>query len=259
MTHLIKRRGTAMFELTEKTAVITGASRGIGKAIAVKFASQGANIAFLHYMDEENAVATEKELNEMGIKAKGYECNVADFEASKAAVEQILEDFGEFHILVNNAGITRDMLLLKMGESDFDAVISVNLKGAFNMSKHVYQHFMKKRRGRIINISSIVGLTGNAGQVNYSSAKAGMIGMTKSIAKELGSRNVTVNAIAPGFIITAMTDQLSDEVKKEWCNKIPLRRGGTPEDIADVATFLASDMSSYVSGQVIQVDGGMNM
>ncbi len=248
-----------MFELTGKTAVITGASRGIGKAIAVKFASQGANIAFLHYMDEENAVATEKELNEMGIKAKGYECNVADFEASKAAVEQILEDFGEFHILVNNAGITRDMLLLKMGESDFDAVISVNLKGAFNMSKHVYQHFMKKRRGRIINISSIVGLTGNAGQVNYSSAKAGMIGMTKSIAKELGSRNVTVNAIAPGFIKTDMTDKMTEKAREAALEAVPMKRMGQVEDIANTALFLASDEASYITGEVIRIDGGLAM
>ena len=248
-----------MFELTGKTAVITGASRGIGKAIAVKFASQGANISFLHYMYEENAVATEKELNEMGIKAKGYECNVADFEASKAAVEQILEDFGEFHILVNNAGITRDMLLLKMGESDFDAVISVNLKGAFNMSKHVYQHFMKKRRGRIINISSIVGLTGNAGQVNYSSAKAGMIGMTKSIAKELGSRNVTVNAIAPGFIKTDMTDKMTEKAREAALEAVPMKRMGQVEDIANTALFLASDEASYITGEVIRIDGGLAM
>lgn len=259
MTHWSERQGTAMFELTGKTAVITGASRGIGKAIAMKFASQGANIAFLHYMDAENAAATEKELNEMGIKAKGYECNVADFEASKAAVEQILADFGEFHILVNNAGITRDMLMLKMGEADFDAVISVNLKGAFNMTKHVYQHFMKKRRGRIINISSIVGLTGNMGQVNYSSAKAGMIGMTKSVAKELGSRNITVNAIAPGFIKTDMTDKMTEKAKEATLEAIPMKRMGQVEDIANTALFLASDEAAYITGEVIRIDGGLAM
>ena len=248
-----------MFELTGKTAVITGASRGIGKEIALKFARQGANIAFLHYMDADNAAATEKELNEIGIKAKGYECNVADFEGCKAAFDQIIEDFGEVHILVNNAGIVRDMLMLQMKEADFDAVISVNLKGAFNMTKSVYQHFMKKRRGRIINISSIVGLTGNAGQANYASAKAGLIGLTKSVAKELGSRNVTANAIAPGFIKTDMTDGMPEQAREAALAAIPMKRMGTVDDIANTALFLASDEAAYITGEVIRVDGGMVM
>ncbi len=248
-----------MFELTGKTAVITGASRGIGKEIALKFARQGANIAFLHYMDADNAAATEKELNEIGIKAKGYECNVADFEGCKAAFDQIIEDFGEVHILVNNAGIVRDMLMLQMKEADFDAVISVNLKGAFNMTKSVYQHFMKKRRGRIINISSIVGLTGNAGQANYASAKAGLIGLTKSVAKELGSRNVTANAIAPGFIKTDMTDGMPEKAREAALAAIPMKRMGTVDDIANTALFLASDEAAYITGEVIRVDGGMVM
>ena len=248
-----------MFELTGKTAVITGASRGIGKEIALKFARQGANIAFLHYMDADNAAATEKELNEIGIKAKGYECNVADFEGCKAAFDQIIEDFGEVHILVNKAGIVRDMLMLQMKEADFDAVISVNLKGAFNMTKSVYQHFMKKRRGRIINISSIVGLTGNAGQANYASAKAGLIGLTKSVAKELGSRNVTANAIAPGFIKTDMTDGMPEKAREAALAAIPMKRMGTVDDIANTALFLASDEAAYITGEVIRVDGGMVM
>jgi 3-oxoacyl-[acyl-carrier protein] reductase len=246
-----------MFELTGKTAVITGASRGIGKEIALKFARQGANIAFLHYMDADNAAATEKELNEIGIKAKGYECNVADFEGCKAAFDQIIEDFGEVHILVNNAGIVRDMLMLQMKEADFDAVISVNLKGAFNMTKSVYQHFMKKRRGRIINISSIVGLTGNAGQANYASAKAGLIGLTKSVAKELGSRNVTANAIAPGFIKTDMTDGMPEKAREAALAAIPMKRMGTVDDIANTALFLASDEAAYITGEVININGGL--
>ncbi len=210
-------------------------------------------------MDADNAAATEKELNEIGIKAKGYECNVADFEGCKAAFDQIIEDFGEVHILVNNAGIVRDMLMLQMKEADFDAVISVNLKGAFNMTKSVYQHFMKKRRGRIINISSIVGLTGNAGQANYASAKAGLIGLTKSVAKELGSRNVTANAIAPGFIKTDMTDGMPEKAREAALAAIPMKRMGTVDDIANTALFLASDEAAYITGEVIRVDGGMVM
>ena len=254
---LSEYRGSSMFELTGKTAVITGASRGIGKCIAMKFASQGANIAFLHYGDGENAVQTEAELNALGIKAKGYECNVADFEAANALTQQILADFGEVHILVNNAGITRDKLILQMTEADFDAVISVNLKGAFNMTKALYQHFMRKRRGRIINISSIVGINGNAGQANYASAKAGMIGLTKSVAKELGSRNVTCNAIAPGFIKTDMTDAMTEQARAAALASIPMNRAGEVDDIANTALFLASDEASYVTGEVIRVDGGM--
>ncbi len=246
-----------MFELTGKTAVITGASRGIGKAIALKLAAQGANIAFCHLGDGEKAAETEQELAAKGIKAKAYECNVADFEASEQLMNEIIEEFGEVHILVNNAGIVRDTLMLSMKESDFDAVIAVNLKGTFNMTKAVYKHFMKKRRGRIINISSIVGITGNAGQSNYASAKAGIIGMTKSIAKELGSRNVTVNAIAPGFIRTDMTDGMPEKAREATLAAIPMKRAGEVEDIANTVAFLASDEASYITGEVIKVDGGL--
>ena len=250
-------RGKAMFELTGKTAIITGASRGIGKGIALKFAELGANIAFLHFNDGEKADETVKELEEKGVKVKAYNCNVADFEASKQVIDEIIAEFGEVHILVNNAGIVRDGLILSMKESDFDAVISVNLKGAFNMTKNIYQHFMKKRRGRIINISSIVGINGNAGQANYASAKAGLIGLTKSVAKELGSRGVTANAIAPGFIKTDMTDGMPEKAREAALAAIPMKRAGQVEDIANTAAFLASDEASYITGEVIRVDGGM--
>ncbi len=257
MTLFRERRGNSMLELTGKTAIITGASRGIGKAIAMKLASLGADIAFLHFMDSENAAKTEQELSALGVRAKGYECNVADFEATATAINQVIEDFGEVHILVNNAGIVRDNLILKMTEADFDAVLSVNLKGAFNMIKNLYPHFMKKRRGRIINIASIVGINGNAGQANYASAKAGMIGLTKSVAKELGARNVTVNAIAPGFIHTDMTDGMPEKAREAALAAIPLKRAGEVEDIANLAAFLASDEAAYITGEVIKVDGGM--
>lgn len=246
-----------MMELKGKTAIITGASRGIGKAIALKFASLGADIAFLHFNDDEKAEETTKELEALGVRVKAYNCNVADFEASKQVVDEVISEFGEVHILVNNAGIVRDALMLSMKESDFDAVISVNLKGTFNMTKNVYQHFMKKRRGRIINIASIVGINGNAGQSNYASAKAGIIAMTKSVAKELGSRNVTVNAIAPGFIRTDMTDGMPEKAREAALASIPLKRAGEVEDIANTAAFLASDLASYITGEVIKVDGGM--
>ena len=246
-----------MMELKGKTAIITGASRGIGKAIALKFASLGADIAFLHFNDDEKAEETTKELEALGVRVKAYNCNVADFEASKQVVDEVISEFGEVHILVNNAGIVRDALMLSMKESDFDAVISVNLKGTFNMTKNVYQHFMKKRRGRRINIASIVGINGNAGQSNYASAKAGIIAMTKSVAKELGSRNVTVNAIAPGFIRTDMTDGMPEKAREAALASIPLKRAGEVEDIANTAAFLASDLASYITGEVIKVDGGM--
>ena len=246
-----------MFDLSGKTAIITGASRGIGKGIALKYASLGANIAFMHFNDGEKADETVKELEALGVKAKAYDCNVADFEASKQVIDEVIKEFGEVHILVNNAGIVRDKLILQMAEADFDAVISVNLKGAFNMTKNIYQHFMKKRRGRIINISSIVGINGNAGQANYASAKAGMIGLTKSVAKELGSRNVTANAIAPGFIRTDMTDAMPEKAKEAALASIPMKRAGEVEDIANLAAFLASDAASYITGEVIRVDGGM--
>ena len=257
MTHWNKRQGLIMFELTGKTAIVTGASRGIGKAIALKLAERGANVAFNHLGDGEKAEETVKELEALGVKAAAYECNVADFESSSKLVEDIIEEFGEVHILVNNAGIVRDTLMLSMKESDFDAVIAVNLKGTFNMTKAVYKHFMKKRRGRIINISSIVGITGNAGQSNYASAKAGIIGMTKSIAKELGARNVTVNAIAPGFIKTDMTDGMPEKAREATLAAIPLKRAGEVTDIANTVAFLASDEASYITGEVIKVDGGL--
>lgn len=248
-----------MKQLEGKTAIVTGAARGIGKAIAIKFASEGANVAFTDLKIDEVANETLKELEALGVKAKAYASNAADFADTAAVVKQIHEDFGSIDILVNNAGITRDGLMMRMSEQQWDMVINVNLKSAFNFVHACTPIMMRQRSGSIINMASVVGVHGNAGQSNYSASKAGMIGLAKSIAQELGSRGVRANAIAPGFIETDMTAALPEEVKKEWANKIPLRRGGTPEDVANVATFLASDMSSYVSGQVIQVDGGMNM
>ncbi|HIT83260.1 MAG TPA: 3-oxoacyl-[acyl-carrier-protein] reductase [Candidatus Avibacteroides faecavium] len=245
--------------LEGKTALITGAARGIGKAVALKFAAEGANIAFTDLMIDENAKKTEEEIAALGVKAKGYASNAAKFDETEAVVAEIVKDFGRIDILVNNAGITKDGLMMRMSEAQWDAVIAVNLKSAFNFIHAVLPTMLRQRSGSIINMSSVVGVHGNAGQANYSASKAGMIGLAKSIAQEVGSRGIRANAIAPGFIITDMTAALPDDVKAEWNKKIPLRRGGTPEDIANVATFLASDMSSYVSGQVIQVDGGMNM
>ena len=237
----------------------TGAARGIGKAIALKFASEGANIAFTDLVIDENAENTAKEIEAMGVKAKGYASNAANFEDTAKVVADIHKDFGRIDILVNNAGITRDGLMMRMSEQQWDMVINVNLKSAFNFIHACTPIMMRQKAGSIINMASVVGVHGNAGQANYSASKAGMIGLAKSIAQELGSRGIRANAIAPGFIITDMTAALSEEVKTEWAKKIPLRRGGTPEDVANIATFLASDMSAYVSGQVIQVDGGMNM
>lgn len=245
--------------LEGKVALITGAARGIGKAIALKYASEGANIAFTDLNIDENAKATEAEIESFGVKAKGYASNAANFDETHNVVSEILKDFGKIDILVNNAGITKDGLMMRMSEQQWDMVLNVNLKSAFNFIHACTPIMMKQKSGSIINMASVVGVHGNAGQCNYSSSKAGMIGLAKSIAQELGSRGIRANAIAPGFIITDMTAKLSDEVKAEWSKKIPLRRGGTPEDVANVATFLASDMASYVSGQVIQVDGGMNM
>ena len=244
--------------LEGKTALITGASRGIGKAIALRFANEGANIAFTDLVADENFQATERELQALGVKAKGYASNASSFEDSANTVDQIAKDFGSIDILVNNAGITRDNLLMRMTEQQWDMVINVNLKSAFNLTHAVQKHMLRQRSGSIINMSSVVGVSGNAGQSNYSASKAGMIGFTKSVAQELGSRNIRCNAIAPGFIITDMTGQLSDEVRKGWEQKIPLRRGGTPDEVAKAALFLASDLSSYVSGQVINVCGAMN-
>jgi len=245
--------------LQGKTALITGAARGIGKAITLKYAQEGANIAFTDLNIDENAKALESELKGLGVEAKGYASNAANFEETHQVVEEIIKDFGRIDILVNNAGITKDGLMMRMSETQWDAVINVNLKSAFNFIHACTPVMMKQKSGSIINMSSVVGVSGNAGQANYSASKAGMIGLTKSIAKELGSRNVRANAIAPGFIITEMTAALSEEVRKEWAEKIPVRRGGTPEDVANVAAFLASDLSSYVTGQVINCCGGMNM
>ncbi len=245
--------------LEGKTALVTGAARGIGKALALRFAQEGANIAFTDLEINDAAKETEKEIAALGVKVKGYASNAANFEQTHNVVAEIVNDFGSIDVLVNNAGITKDGLMLKMTEAQWDAVLTVNLKSAFNFIHAVIPVMSKQRKGSIINMSSVVGVHGNAGQCNYSASKAGMIGLAKSIAQEMGKRGIRANAIAPGFIITAMTDQLTDEVKKAWCEKIPLHRGGTPEDIADVALFLASDLSSYVTGQVIQVDGGMNM
>ncbi|MDR2962297.1 MAG: 3-oxoacyl-[acyl-carrier-protein] reductase [Bacteroidales bacterium] len=245
--------------LEGKTAVITGAARGIGKAIALKYAQEGANVAFTDLNIDDNAKALEKELEALGVKAKGYASNAALYDDSHTVVEQIVKDFGRIDILVNNAGITKDGLMMRMSELQWDAVINVNLKSAFNFIHAVTPVMMKQKSGSIINMSSVVGISGNAGQCNYSASKAGMIGLTKSIAKEIGSRGVRANAIAPGFIITEMTGALSEEVRKQWAEQIPLKRGGTPEDVANVAVFLGSELSAYVTGQVLTVCGGMNM
>lgn len=245
--------------LTGKTALVTGAARGIGKAIALKFAQEGANIAFTDLVIDENGEATKAEIEALGVKCVAYASNAADFAQTEEVVGKVHADFGSIDILVNNAGITKDGLMMRMSEAQWDAVIGVNLKSAFNFIHACTPIMMRQRSGSIINMASVVGVHGNAGQSNYAASKAGMIALAKSVAQEMGSRGIRANAIAPGFIMTAMTDALSDEVKAEWCKKIPLRRGGTPEDVANVATFLASDMASYVSGQVIQIDGGMNM
>ena len=245
--------------LEGKTALITGAARGIGKAIALKFASEGCNIAFTDLNIDDNALKTQSEIESYGVKAKGYASNAANFEETHKVVEEIAKEFGRIDILVNNAGITKDGLMMRMSEAQWDAVLNVNLKSAFNFIHAVTPIMMKQRNGSIINMSSVVGVSGNAGQCNYSASKAGMIGLAKSIAKEVGSRGIRANCIAPGFIITDMTNALSEEVKEQWAKQIPLRRGGTPEDVANVATFLASDLSSYVSGQVIHCCGGTNM
>ena len=235
--------------LEGKVAIVTGAARGIGKAIAMRFAEEGASVVFTDLKVDENFQNTEKELQALGVKAKGYASNAADFEDTAGVVAQIVKDFGRIDVLVNNAGITRDGLMMRMSEQQWDMVINVNLKSAFNFIHAVTPVMMKQKSGSIINMASVVGVSGNAGQTNYSA---------KSIAKELGPRGIRANAIAPGFIITDMTNALSDEVKAEWAKQIPLRRGGTPEDVAKVALFLASDLSSYVSGQVIHVCGAMN-
>lgn len=244
--------------LEGKVAVVTGAARGIGRAVALCFAENGADIAFTDLAVDDNAKATEEAIKNLGVRCKAYASNAADFNQTHEVVEEIMRDFGRIDVLVNNAGITRDGLMLKMDEKQWDMVLNVNLKSAFNFIHAVTPIMMRQKSGSIINMSSVVGVHGNAGQANYSASKAGMIGLAKSIALELGSRGVRANAIAPGFIITEMTDKLPDAVKEDWNKKIPLRRGGTPEEIAKVALFLASDLSSYVSGQVIEVNGAMN-
>lgn len=245
--------------LTCKTALITGAARGIGKAIALRFAAEGANVAFTDLAIDDNGKATEAEIAALGVKAKGYASNAADFGQTEEVVSKIKEDFGTIDILVNNAGITKDGLMLRMSEQQWDAVIAVNLKSAFNFIHACVPVMMRQRRGAIINMSSVVGVHGNAGQSNYAASKAGLIALAKSVGQEMGPKGIRANAIAPGFIDTAMTQALPEDIRKEWIGKIPLRRGGSVDDIANTALYLASDLSSYVSGQVIQVDGGMNM
>ena len=244
--------------LEGKVALVTGAGRGIGKAIALRFAQEGANVAFTDLALNEAVEESVKEIEALGVKVKAYASNAANFDETHEVVKQIVEDFGRIDVLVNNAGITKDGLMMRMSEAQWDAVINVNLKSAFNFIHAVTPIMAKQRGGSIINMSSVVGVSGNAGQCNYSASKAGMIGLAKSIAKEMGPRGIRANCIAPGFIITEMTNQLSQEIKDQWAAQIPLRRGGTPEDVANVALFLASDLSSYVSGQVLHCCGAMN-
>lgn len=245
--------------LEGKVALITGAARGIGKAIALRMAAEGADIAFTDLVIDDNGKTTEQEIAALGVKVKGYASNAADYAQTEGIVAQVKEDFGHIDVLVNNAGITKDGLMLRMTEEQWDAVINVNLKSAFNFIHALVPIMMRQRGGSIINMASVVGVHGNAGQANYAASKAGMIALAKSVAQEMGSRGIRANAIAPGFIDTAMTQSLPEEVRKEWAQRIPLRRGGTVDDIANVAIFLASDMASYITGQIIQVDGGMNM
>jgi 3-oxoacyl-[acyl-carrier protein] reductase len=244
--------------LEGKNALITGGSRGIGKAIAIAFAREGANVAFTDIRKDEIMEETEKELRSMGIKAIGYASDASSFEDSERVVDEVAKEFGRIDILINNAGITRDNLLMRMTEMDWDLVIKVNLKSVFNLTKAVQKYMLKQRFGSIVNMSSVVGVSGNAGQSNYSASKAGLIGFTKSIAQELGSRNIRCNAIAPGFIETDMTAKLPEDVRKAWAEQIPLRRGGKPEDVAKACVFFASDLSEYITGQVLNVCGGMN-
>jgi 3-oxoacyl-[acyl-carrier protein] reductase len=245
--------------LKGKVAIVTGAARGIGRMIALKFAEEGANVAFTDLSRDENMESLERELSKMGIKGKGYVSDASNYEQAHQVTDQVVEDFGKIDILVNNAGITRDTLLMRMDEEMWDLVIRVNLKSVFNFTKAVQRYMLKARTGSIINMSSVVGVNGNAGQANYSASKAGILGFTKSVAKELGSRNVRCNAIAPGFIITDMTGKLPENVKEEWIKSIPLKRGGLPEDVANVSIFLASELSSYMTGQTLQVCGGMSV
>ncbi len=243
--------------LENKTSIITGASRGIGKGIALSFAQHGSNIAFTYNNSVDAAKELESELIKLGVKAKGYKSNAADFDQAQELVDHILKDFETVDILVNNAGITKDNLLMRIVEEDFDKVIEVNLKSVFNMTKAIQRIFLKKRFGSLIHMSSVVGLKGNSGQSNYAASKAGIIGFSKSIALELGSRNIRSNVVAPGFIETEMTNSLAEDILKKWKEGIPLKRGGNVEDVANACLFLASDLSKYITGQVLQVDGGM--
>ena len=243
--------------LENKTAIITGATRGIGRGIAIEFAKHGANVAFTYNSSVDAALALEQELNNLGVKARGYQSNAAEFDKAQELAKEVLTEFGRIDVLINNAGITKDNLLLRISEEDFDQVIKVNLKSVFNLTKAVIRPMMKQRAGSIINMSSVVGLKGNAGQANYAASKAGIIGFSKSVALELGSRNIRSNVIAPGFIETEMTAKLDEAIVQGWREGIPLKRGGTPEDIANACVFLASDLSSYITGQTLSVDGGM--
>lgn len=243
--------------LNGKTVLITGASRGIGSGIARVFAQNGANVAFTYSSSEAPALALQDELSKLGVTIKAYKSDASSFEACEKLASEVMSDFDSLDALINNAGITKDNLLMRMSEEDFDKVIEVNLKSVFNMTKAFQRVFLKQRNGSIINISSIVGVKGNAGQANYAASKAGMIGFTKSVALELGSRNIRANVIAPGFIETEMTDKLDEAVVEQWRAGIPLKRGGTPEDVANACLFFASDLSSYITGQVLLVDGGM--
>jgi 3-oxoacyl-[acyl-carrier protein] reductase len=244
--------------LDGKTALITGANKGIGRGIAVKFAEQGANVAFSDLVYNDDSRQLENELSALGVKARGYASDASSFFAAENLVNDVIRDFSIIDVLVNNAGITRDGLILRMNENDWDMVINVNLKSVFNLTKAIQRYMIKQRFGVIINMSSVVGIEGNGGQSNYAASKAGIIGFTKSIAQELGSRNIRCNALAPGFIDTEMTSRLSQEIRESWTNDVPLKRPGTPEDVANVALFLASDLSSYVNGQVISVCGGLH-
>jgi 3-oxoacyl-[acyl-carrier protein] reductase len=243
--------------LKDKNVIITGATRGIGKGIAIEFAKQGANVAFTYSRSVDEAKALEEELSKYDVKAKSFQSDASNFDDAHELIENILLDFDTIDVLVNNAGITKDNLLMRMQESDFDIVINVNLKSVFNMTKAVQKTMLKQRSGSIINMSSVVGVKGNAGQTNYAASKAGIIGFSKSVALELGSRNIRCNVVAPGFIETEMTAKLNEDTINAWRKGIPLKRGGTPQDIANTCTWLASDLSSYVTGQVINVDGGM--